>query len=171
MIPAWLQESRFNVGSYSGMLSRGNSSILYNSRWYNDLIQPLDRFGFLQWKSYAKKFSEHVRIYCPNINVFKRNNILKLQALIHNQFSSPRYVTMWQYSFYLAGYLATKPSFVNPIDFAFGDVTGTCNEYDCYSFIFVRCLWCKLKICFHHFFDDTDDTSNSKPHLCNIFVP
>jgi hypothetical protein len=55
------------------------------------MIQPLDKYGFRLWKNFVRKFSDRVLIDGININLYQKNNILKLQSLVHNQFSSPRF--------------------------------------------------------------------------------
>ena len=52
-------------------------------------IQLLDVYGFRIWKNFTKRFSDTVLLLESNINLDERNNILKLQSLIHNQLSSP----------------------------------------------------------------------------------
>lgn len=53
-------------------------------------IQTLDVYGFKIWKNFAKKFLDIVLLTGNNINLYKRNNIIKLQSLIHNR-KFPRY--------------------------------------------------------------------------------
>ena len=61
-------------------------------------IQSLDVYGFRVWKNYVRRFSDDVLLYEEDINLHLRNNIIKLQSLIHNQLSSPRYTNLFQYS-------------------------------------------------------------------------
>ena len=50
----------------------------------------------------------------------ERNNIIKLQSLTHNQFSSPRFQNVFKYAWYKSGYLTKKPPRdKNPVDFCF----------------------------------------------------
>jgi len=52
--------------------------------------QPLDVYGFKPWKNFLRShFSDLVILHNYDINLHLRNNILKTQSLIHNQFSSP----------------------------------------------------------------------------------
>ncbi len=53
------------------------------------MVQPLDKYGFRLWKNFVRKFSDRVILDGIDVNLFQRNNILKLQSLVHNQFSSP----------------------------------------------------------------------------------
>jgi len=67
-------------------------------------IQPLDVYGFRIWKNFAKRFSDTVLLLESDINLHERNNIIKLQSLIHNQLSSPRYHNLFKYSWFKSGY-------------------------------------------------------------------
>jgi len=57
----------------------------------------LDVYGFRICKNFAKRFSDTVLLLESDVNLheqnntIKRNNTIKLQSLIHNQLSSPRY--------------------------------------------------------------------------------
>ena len=58
----------------------------------------LDIYRFRIWKSFAKRFSDIVLLLESNINLHERNNIIKLQSLIHNQLSiSQRYHNLFEY--------------------------------------------------------------------------
>jgi len=60
--------------------------------------QPLDVYGFRPWKNFLRHFSDLVILHNYDINLHLRNNILKIQSLIQNQFSSPRFVNMFKYA-------------------------------------------------------------------------
>jgi len=40
-----------------------------------------------------------------DLDLLIRNNIIKLQSLVHNQLSSPRYKDFLKYSWYKSGYI------------------------------------------------------------------
>lgn len=61
-------------------------------------IQPLDVYGFRVWKNFVRRFSDNVILMDYDMNLHSRNNIIKLQSLVHNQFSSPRYLNLFKYS-------------------------------------------------------------------------
>ena len=61
-------------------------------------IQPLDVYAFRIWKNFARKISDLTINLNINLNLHIRNNIIKLQSLIHNQLSSPRYREMFKYA-------------------------------------------------------------------------
>lgn len=62
------------------------------------MIQPLDVYAFRPWKNFVKHFSDIIILYNYNVNLHLRNNILKIQSLNHNQFSSPRFVNFFKYA-------------------------------------------------------------------------
>lgn len=83
-------------------------------------IQPLDVYGFRVWKNFVKRFSDMVVLRDYDVNLHLRDNIIKLQSLTHNQFSSPRFVNLFKYSWYKNGYLEERPTeFENPVQFCF----------------------------------------------------
>ncbi|XP_046143462.1 uncharacterized protein LOC123988246 [Osmia bicornis bicornis] len=117
-------------------------------------IQPLDVYGFRVWKNYVRRFSDDVLLHDYDVNLHLRNNIIKLQSLVHNQLSSPRYKNLFQYAWYKSGYTEKKSGdFVNPVDFAFEENTqmkcALCDEIP-----IIRCSWCKKAFCLKHFFHE-----------------
>lgn len=126
-------------------------------------IQPLDVYGFRPWKQFVRQFSDMVRLSQLDCNLHQRDNILKLQSLAHNQFSSPRYVDLFRYGWYKGGYLTERPEpFATPIQFCFREeATFLCDI--CGAHAFLRCSWCKQHLCFKHFFTDY--------HYCTNYVP
>jgi len=127
-------------------------------------IQPLDVYGFRVWKNYVRHFSDNVILMNYDLNLHLRNNIIKLQSLVHNQLSSPRYENLFKYSWYASGYIAEKPDkFANPVEFSFGDSCNTqCEIEGCKNVAVIRCSWCKKSLCFKHFYEDF--------HYCRAFV-
>ena len=83
-------------------------------------VQPLDVYGFRIWKNHVRHFSDSVILLDYDLNLHIRNNIIKLQSLVHNQLSVPRYHSLFKYSWFKSGYVAEKPGeFENPVDFSF----------------------------------------------------
>lgn len=126
-------------------------------------IQPLDVYGFRVWKNFVRHFSDNAILMQYDINLHLRNNIIKLQSLVHNQLSSPRYINLFKYAWYKSGYIDEKPGeFENPVEFSFGDSCKThCEVEGCMNVAVIRCSWCKKSLCFKHFFDDN--------HYCTRF--
>lgn len=90
------------------------------------------------------------------LNLHLRNNIIKLQSLVHNQLSSPRYKNLFKYSWYRSGYIEEKPeNFINPVEFGFRDKSNVkCEVEGCSNVGIIRCSWCKKNLCLKHFFED-----------------
>ena len=58
-------------------------------------IQPLDVFGFRIWKNFVRHFSDSVIFMNSDVNLHLRNNIIKLQCLVHNQSCSSWYINIF----------------------------------------------------------------------------
>ncbi|KYN09510.1 hypothetical protein ALC57_18378 [Trachymyrmex cornetzi] len=125
------------------------------------MIQPLDVFFFRSWKNFIRYFSGTVVLYNHDINLHHRNNIIKLQSLIHIQFSSPRFKNLIKYAWYKSGYISEKlPEFDNPsVDYCFKKCAAICNL--CSTSTVIRCAWSKKSLCMNHFFTDY--------HICKNF--
>nr|XP_012217672.1 PREDICTED: uncharacterized protein LOC105669351 isoform X1 [Linepithema humile] len=125
-------------------------------------IQPLDVYGFRIWKNFARRFSDTVLLLNYDINLHQRNNIIKLQSLIHNQLSSPRYQNLFKYSWFKSGYTNERPeTFKNPVEFSFEQTSSTCDIEDCNDIAVIQCSWCGKSLCLKHFFIEY--------HYCNIY--
>jgi Tc5 transposase C-terminal domain/DDE superfamily endonuclease len=124
------------------------------------LIQPLDVYFFRVWKNFVRKFSDHVVMNELSVQLSQRDNIIKLQSLVHNQFSSPRYESMIRYAWYKCGYLEQNEKFVNPVEFCFEITMNNCSFCDTYCFI--RCSWCQMNLCFEHFYENY--------HFCETYI-
>ena len=46
----------------------------------------------------GRKLYEYVRLHCIDINLAQRNNIIKMNSLIHNQLSSKEFNAMIKYA-------------------------------------------------------------------------
>ena len=117
------------------------------------LIQPLDVYFFRQWKLFAKKLYNAVQLSQSDVDLHARNNIIKLQSLIHNQLSSPRFYKMIQYAWSISGYSDNNVETflnVNQVCFTFSDII--CDKCDGNTFI--KCAWCVKHLCITHFFTE-----------------
>lgn len=129
------------------------------------LIQPLDVYTFRPWKNFLRQFSDIVMLYNCDVNLHLRNNILKIQSLIHNQFSSPRFKNIFRYAWWKCGYIAEKPDKCEaPADFCLKNCNGTCEL--CNDIAIIKCAWCMTSMCMQHFFAITNANS---PHYCTKF--
>lgn len=125
-------------------------------------IQPLDVYGFRIWKNFARRFSDIVLMLNFDINLHHQNNIIKLQSLIHNQLSSPRYQNLIKYLWYKSGYTNERSEeFKNPVHFGFNQMLKTCEIEGCNDVAIIRCSWCMKSLCLKHFFIEY--------HYCNIY--
>lgn len=127
-------------------------------------IQPLDVFGFRMWKNFVRHFSDSVLLLNEDLNLHLRNNIIKLQSLTHNQFSSPRYVNLFKYAWFQSGYINKKPEeFENPVEISLRQSGTHCEIPGCSNIAIIRCSWCQKSLCLKHFFEDY--------HFCSTYKP
>ena len=117
-------------------------------------IQPLDVYFFRMWKNFIRYFSDMVMMLDLAIDLHVRNNILKLQSLTHNQFSSPRFQNLLKYAWFKSGYIQNRPSeFQTPVEFCFkSNFKVECDI--CGKTGIIICSWCKKSLCITHFFHD-----------------
>ena len=129
------------------------------------LIQPCDVFFFRMWKSFVRKISDRILLDDLKVNLHDRNEIMKIQSLTHNQFRSPRFKQFIKFAWFKAGYVHSRPPhFKTPVEFCFDLSIDDCH-FDCtqcYDGVFVICSWCKLPLCFNHFYQQN--------HYCNNYI-
>ena len=119
------------------------------------LAQPLDVYGFRLWKSYLRHMSDVIVLENLDCNLHLRDNILKIQSLIHNQFSCPRFRETLRYGWYKAGYFEHDlDDFYTPFQCCFESEAALRNDKcaHCDKRHFITCSWCKETLCFDHFF-------------------
>jgi hypothetical protein len=118
-----------------------------------DTIQPLDVYGFRQWKTFVRQMSSHVVLDDIDIDLTVRDNIILMHSLIHNQLSAPIFQNMWKYSWFKSGYSVDKPpDFSNVKQALFEVIAEKCSEQNCDNCQFIRCAHCRNYLCFNHFF-------------------
>lgn len=121
-------------------------------------IQPLDVAFFRTWKNFVRRFSDRVLLDNLPVHLYQRDNIIKLQSLVHNQFSASRFIEFIRYAWYASGFLDGRCTrFENPVEFCFpDDLADECeraeNGIKCSQGSFIRCAHCTLVFCFEHFF-------------------
>jgi len=155
-----------NEKKFSTIDKRGKEvNILRIPAGTTGMIQPLDVYTFRPWKNFLKHFSDVVILYNYDINLHLRNNILKIQSLIHNQFSSPRFVNLFRYAWYKSGYIEEKPpKCETPVNFCFTNCETICDC--CHDIAIFRCAWCTKSMCIQCFFDPNNSGS---PHYCTNY--
>lgn len=121
------------------------------------MVQPLDVYGFRIWKAFVRKFSDIVILENYNVDLHQRNHVIKMQSLIHNQLSAPKFQNLFAYAWYKSGYLDIRPGrFEHPVAFAFtADDAGyrpVCSV--CGKKGFIKCAKCDQVLCFQHFYEE-----------------
>lgn len=127
--------------------------------------QPLDVYFFRQYKSFMRRLSNEINFHHPEIKLNQRNTILKLQALVHGQFSSPRFSNFIKYAWFKSNYITEKPPHESPMTFCFKERYACCIKIECDQIAFVCCGWCKEDLCFHHFYD-----TEGHIHYCRNYL-
>lgn len=119
-------------------------------------IQPLDVFFNRQWKLIVRRIFDHVQLNDIAINLSERNNVIRLNSLIHNQLSSHLFTPMIKYSWFASGYIDQHPGpFQTVNDICFDIGSNVCQQLDgaCNSLSFIQCSNCRKFLCFEHFFE------------------
>lgn len=117
-----------------------------------NVIQPLDREFFRQWKAFYRKLTEKI-IVCKSLQfpVYHRDNILKLQSVVHYQFSSPRFQNVIKYAWHASKYTDIRPdSFLTPAEFCLRTSNNVCDSQGCHMSSLLVCSWCTKNLCFEH---------------------
>lgn len=112
------------------------------------LIQPLDVGFFRYWKHFIRRFTETVLIQNFPINLSQRNNIIKINAVIHNQFSAPAFKPLFEAAWERSGYETGGEKVfqnLNELCFTFND--SNCSVKNCKNLSFVKCAWCEKIFC------------------------
>lgn len=118
-----------------------------------DKIQPLDVYGFRQWKKFVRIITNRVILDEIDIDLTTRENIIIMHSLIHNQLSSTVFTNMWKYSWYKSGYINDRPPpFLNVSEALFEQYSEKCSQDICEEGQFIKCGWCRKYLCFSHFF-------------------
>lgn len=68
--------------------------------------QPFDVFYFRPYKEFLRKITDSLEM---SEKIWQRDNIFKLQAVAHYQFSAPQFRNMIRYAWFKSGYLKERP--------------------------------------------------------------
>ena len=123
--------------------------------------QPLDVYFFRQYKIYAKRITDFIKLHSSNMQpkLHDRFFIVKLHSVIYNQLSAEAYKPMYRYAWRNAGYVIGEPldNFIGVIDVAFSIDIIECAVMTCDHLGFLHCTFCSHSYCFEHF--------TESPHL------
>lgn len=125
-------------------------------------LQPLDLDCNRPWKAFVEKFYHHVSAQNIEVNLYSRDQVLKLQSLVYNQFCSPRFRFMFRNGWIRANLVQGSlwPA-TTPAQFSYKlDDLQFCDR--CRVPSFLQCGWCKNRLCFTHYFIDY--------HYCQNYV-
>jgi hypothetical protein len=119
--------------------------------------QPLDVHFFRQWKTFTTRLTDCIVLEGiideeNEIKLYQRNNILKLQSLVHNQFASPRFSDFISYAWAASGYYDEYIEFESPTTFCFNFNASLCETTCCTNRPIVRCSYCEYSLCHECFF-------------------
>ena len=118
-------------------------------------IQPLDKYYNQKMENFIKKLYNRVALDEIDINMYERNNIIKLVSLVHSQLCSPIFHKMIQYAWYACSYTKDNPSpfkNINDVCFPHEEAHIECETHYCHETICVTCSYYAKKLCFNHFF-------------------
>lgn len=109
---------------------------------------------FRIYKNFHRRLSNDVRHYCNDVNVYARDNILRLIASTHIQMSAPIFKDFIRNSFVKCGYIEKKGGdrFEDPKKYCFAKEIrkSKCSEKDCEAMARIRCAWCTHLFCLNH---------------------
>lgn len=101
-----------------------------------------------------------------------KNNVIKLQSLVHYEFPSVKFISKFRCEFAKEGYIDKDENFVTPKDycFKFQESMQTCFVYVVESAeeeTLVRCAHCEKYFWFTHFFGKKN-VSKIDDHQCMV---
>ena len=107
------------------------------------IIQPLDVYYNRQHKKVVRHTNDHVRLDEVDISLPERNNLIKLQSLVHSQMCSKVFQSMVKYVWFKSGFLKLDPDlFQSAKEICFTFQTDKCYEKSCIDEPMIRCSWC-----------------------------
>jgi len=156
ILDSWTGQSESNVQSVQ---VEGKENVVETiPKGTTGLVQPLDVFGFRIWKNFVRTFYDYVVLHDVDFKIHEQNNILRIQAIVHNQMYSPRFQNMWSYSWYKSGYTLVEPGpLPNPVSYCSHSEDCTCSECDDVPVMTSAC--CKSCLCLQNLIVNI--------HLCN----
>jgi hypothetical protein len=137
------------------------------------LCQPLDTTFHRQLKYMAREICTYAALR-DEMDPGTRDNIIRLQSLLHHQLAAPIFRKMIKYSWYSAGLSDDKPSFttVKTVCFNLEGKSCECKKSVQCEDAFIQCSRCRRYLCFSCFFWDyhvmsCTQNQNKEPFLTN----
>lgn len=122
-------------------------------------IQPLDVYYFGPWKRTVHRIYNYAKLHKIDVDLGQRDNIIKMHSLIHNQFSSEKFLKMGKYAQFKAGLSTDDPGeFESAAQILFprnSSKLTMCSSQNCSNAAFICCSICNSELCFSHFFFNT----------------
>ena len=106
---SWSAQNNTNLYDKVNCNKKNITRIQIPQKSTNDL-QPLDVYYNRQLKNFIKRIYNRISLDEIPINMYERNNIIKLVSLTHNQLSAVVFHKMIQYSWFARGLSKTDPS-------------------------------------------------------------
>ncbi|KAL5948429.1 uncharacterized protein MD21A_iyMicDemo21aOGSv2.0-000275 [Microplitis demolitor] len=119
------------------------------------MLEPLNE-GFKLWNRFIKFINEYIDLNSDyEFDRHSIENIIKIQAFVHNQLMADRYTSFFIGAWDKCGLLNDEdlplvP--IDPVEFAFGTEQRSNNCRNCGNESFVRCSICLKLICLQHTF-------------------
>ena len=102
------------------------------------LVQPLDIYFFRPYKNFVKFFTDAV-IDEQYIDIWSRENFIKLQSFTHFTFTAERFKSLIRFAFFKSNYTDEEPpKDPTPVEFCFSNLANQCERGVCSNLPFVR---------------------------------
>ena len=116
--------------------------------------QPLDVYFFRQYKIYAKRITDFIKLRSSNTQpkLHDRFFIMKLHSFAYNQLSAEAYRPVLRFA-WQNDIGEPVGNFTGVIDVAFSIHIIQCAVMTCDHFAFLHCALCSHSYCFEHFIE------------------
>jgi len=160
IIDSWSGQTNRNIyDEHFGSEGQHNCNLKIIPEKTTSICQPLDTTFHRQLKYFARKIYATSTLEYSDENradeITTRNNIIKLQSLLHNQLSAPIFKPMIRYCWFSSGLSDEKPLFLSVKEACFlfeQNESATCFTGNCDQLRFVKCAHCRVILCFSCFF-------------------
>jgi len=114
------------------------------------LAQPLDRHFFIEYKLFRRKIFDRVNLDEMELDLHKRQNVIKMHSLIYNQLQAPVFNALGKYAWFSCTYLTERVKFQSVNDKCFNALYDKCEHDNCTEESFMQCAHCNLYLCLTH---------------------